>query len=299
MPNTDKEHFYYVDPGIGEKSRGCPYTFYKDGRDVRRYIHPPRGYELTDFKFEPYDGDSFYDGKIVAQYKKMPLSKRVRKNPVAYLLSFLGIVGVLGVLAYYFLNSQPKPTPVMPPIQQAKTEVKAVPVDTTTQEQVSDTSMIAEMILNEEPVKEEIASEEGIEEEITEPVKEEIVQEEAAPIEQIVEPKEKEIASKSVAEPEPTQAAQSTEVLTKEQFHQEFWALIHNRESHMRTYMNLYKKYKVLNIKSKEFYYLYLTILENSTAFDSWKAKFLSIPDDELKSIHSISTLTEKIEQHE
>ena len=301
MPNTDKEHFYYVDPGIGEKSRGCPYTFYKDGRDVRRYIHPPRGYELTNFKFEPYDGDSFYDGKIVAQYKKMPLSKRVRKNPVAYLLSFLGIVGVLGVLAYYFINSQP--TPVMPPKQQAKSEVKVAPNDTTAQEQVSDSSLIAEVVVNEESEQKEIVQEEVIEEKIEEkviePVKEEIVQEEVKPVEQAVEPKEKEIATKPEPKPDPVQAAQPTAELSKEQFRQEFWDLIHCQERNMRTYFALYNKYKNENLKSKEFYYLYLTILENSSAFNKWNANLVRVPADEIKTIRTISALTEKLEQYE
>ena len=54
MSNTEQEHFYYVDPGIGEKGRGCPYTFHKDGHDIRSFIIPPLGYELTDFKLEPY-----------------------------------------------------------------------------------------------------------------------------------------------------------------------------------------------------------------------------------------------------
>ena len=85
----------------------------------------------------------------------------------------------------------------------------------------------------------------------------------------------------------------------KEQFHEEFWDLIHNKESHMRTYGNLYRKYKSLNLKTREFYYLYLTILENTTAFSSWKDKLLNIPSDELKSIQSISALNEKLEEYE
>ena len=99
---------------------------------------------------------------------------------------------------------------------------------------------------------------------------------------------------------QPTETVATTEeVLTKEQFKVEFWNLIHRKESNMRAYGNLYRKYKSLNLKSREFYYLYLTILENGRAFNVWKGKLLSIPDDELKSIQSISELTKKIEQYE
>ena len=81
MSNTEQEHFYYVNPGIGEKRRGCPYTYYKDGRDVRSFISPPKGYELTGFKLEPFpEPDSFYDGQIVAQYEKIPFTDSVRNN---------------------------------------------------------------------------------------------------------------------------------------------------------------------------------------------------------------------------
>lgn len=296
MPNTDtKEHFYYVDPGLGRKSRSCPYSFYKDGRDVRHYIYPPKGYELAGFEYMSYSSNDFYDGKIVAQYKKMPLLKRIKRHPVPYLLSFLGIVGVLGVLAYYFLNSQH--TLVMPPKQQAKIEVEVTPNDSTTQGQVFGSSLIAEVVLNEEPEQEEIALEEVVEEKITEPVKEK--QEEVKPVEQAVEPKEKEIASKPEPKPEPVQTAQPTVVLTKEQFHQEFWDLIHRQEKNIRTYFNLYNKYKNENLKSKEFFYLYLTILENTTAFNKWNANLVRVPADEIKSIHTIGALTEKLEQYE
>ena len=67
----------------------------------------------------------------------------------------------------------------------------------------------------------------------------------------------------------------------------------------MRTYHNLYDKYKRLNIKSKEYYYLYLTILENTTGFETWKNKLVKIPDNELQSINTINALKQKIEAYE
>jgi hypothetical protein len=67
----------------------------------------------------------------------------------------------------------------------------------------------------------------------------------------------------------------------------------------MRAYGNLYRKYKSLNLKTREFYYLYLTILKDGHAFNIWKDKLLSIPDDELNSIRTISALEQKIEEYE
>ena len=316
MSTIGQEHFYYVDPGIGKRRSGCPYSFYKDGRDIVRYIRPPRGYELVDFKFVPYKSDDFYDGKIVAQYKKLPFFIRLFKDPVLFLVTFLGIFGVVAGLVYYFQNSQPDPSPEMLPLRNFKTETDILPVDTTAQAQVdtslsivdtsmividtamiTDTSMITEGILDTVPETEEIAVKEVVEEEIKE--KTEIVKEETAPIEEVVKPKENEVAPKPELKSEPTQEAQPTEVLTKEQFKREFWDLIHHKETKMRTYSNLYRKYKDQNFKNKEFFYLYLTILENSYAFDAWKNNLLNIPDDELRSIRTINALTEKLEEYE
>ena len=318
MSTTKREHFYYVDPGIGKKRSGCPYTFFKDGRDVRPYIQPPRGHVLVGFNYEPLESDDFYDGKIVAQYKKLPFFIRLRKDPVLFLVTFLSIFGVVAGLFYYF-NSEPEPSPEMLPLRNIKTEIDVLPVDTSAQTQVdtslaivdtsmvvvdsamvSDTSMITEGVLDTIPETEEIVIEEVVEEETKE--KTEVVkEEETAPIEEAVEPKEKveEITPKPELKSEPTQETQPTEVLTKEQFRREFWDLIHHKETKMRTYSNLYRKYKDQNFKNKEFFYLYLTILENSYAFDAWKNNLLNIPDDELKSIRTINALTEKLEEYE
>ena len=274
MANIPQDHFYSVDPGIGKKDRTCPYSLYEDGRDVVQFIYPPRGYEFVGFKFVSYGSNSFYDGRIVAQYEKVSLSTRIKKKPMPYLLSLLGIIVVLGGLIYFLVNS--RPTPKKPPKQQAKTEVKAASVDTTVQEQVTDTCMIAEVASNEETEKEEIIQEEV----------------------KTVEPKEEEVAVKPEPKPEPVQATQPTAELTKEQFHQEFWGLIYRKETRMDTYMNLYNKYKSLQLRSNEFYYLYLTILENTSAFNSWKAKLLLIPNDELKAINTINELKQKIEEY-
>ena len=297
--SNKEEHYYFVDPGIGQKRLGCPYTFFKDGHDVRTYIEPPRGYELTDFKYEPYESDNFYDGRIIAQYRKLPFFVRIIKSPLLLLFIVIGIIGIWAGLSHFFDTQSESSTVILPSIQNAKTAIDVPHVDKTTQTQI-DTSMIfTEDILDAEPEKEEITSEKVTKEEVTEPVKEESVREEVTAIEEAAVPKEKEIVSKSNTEPVPTQEAQPTEALTKEQFKQEFWDLIHHKESHMSTYSSLYGKYKDLNLRNKEFFYLYLTILENANAFETWKNKLMSIPEDEIKSIYSVSELTEKLEQYE
>lgn len=291
MSNFEQEHFYFVDPGIGEKSCGCPYTFYKDGRDVRSFIIPPVGYELTDFKLEPYPEDKFYDGKIVAQFKKVPFSDTMNLKVLKRILGIV-ITGILTVLAFFIIRNYHKPQSIQSPW---KPQITAIPVDSIVQKQVADTSTTTEDTTLEDAINEAFISDtisaEGI-------IKEE-VREEALPIEKAEETNIVTTDVELTSDPEPVQESQPVQKLTKEQFKQEFWSLIHHRESRMRSYGELYRKYKNSNIKSREFYYLYLTILENNYAFDAWKAKLVSIPEDEIKSINTINALREKIEEYE
>lgn len=311
MANFEQEQFYYVDPGIGKKKRGCPYTLYKDGRDVRMFIVPPKGYELDYFEYEPTPEDTFYDGKIVAQFKKAKVSNKVglaiRKGLLAILYS-IPIIGLLAIMAFFLRIIIWGPTP--------KSNVKPKPkktivIDTLAQKQVSDTSTFAELITKEEPVSNEILTQENAE---SQEVQEQEVQEEVLPVEEPVEIKneiekpievkevkneKEEIAQKPEQVTTPTQEPQQAVTSTKEQFKQEFWDLIHQQEKNMGTYFDLYNRYKNENLKSKEFFYLYLTILENTKEFNNWKAKLVKIPADEIKSIHTISALTEKLEQYE
>ena len=294
MSNLEQKHYYFVDPGVGEKVPGCPYTFFEDGRDVRSFIIPPSGYELTDFKLEPYPEDTFYDGKIVAQYEKAPFSNTLNLKVLKYLLGIV-IIGILAVLYFFIFKNYHNPQPTFQSSLKPQDEITALPVDTLVQIQVADTSTTTEDASSEEIINEAFISD-TIPTEVV--VKEEVTIEEVAPFEKAAESKEKEIVEKSEPNPVATQEEQLTEVLTKEQFNEEFWNLIHNKESHMRSYGNLYRKYKSLNLKTRESYYLYLTILESTTAFSTWKNNLLNIPSDELKSIHSINALNEKLEEY-
>ena len=303
--NTENNKIYFVDAGIGAKSRSCPYTHYEDGHDVYSYIFPPKGYELTGFKLEPYESDNFYDGKIVAQYEKTSFSKKISDKLWLYILAAIAFLGVLAVLAFYVFDFPRKPKPVHQ--RQPNTHQNAYFFDTIAQDQAVDTptisdTKIVEDVVDEVPEMEETALDEVINEEVAETVVDKNVKVVELPIEQLSEKtvKENEVApTVTETKPQPTEAAPTEEVLTKEQFNEEFWDLIHHKESHMRTYGNLYRKYKSLHLKNREFYYLYLTILENTSAFDAWKGKLVKIPNDELNSIHSISALNEKIKQYE
>lgn len=278
MSNSEHDHFYYVDPGVGEKSKGCPYTFYADGHDVRSYIIPPAGYELTVFKLEPYPDDKFYDGKIVAQYKKIPISDTLKKNFMRYVLIFVPIMGILAIFAFLYFSYTNHSSRIFGRNKlKPKTEIKASPIDSTVHEQVSDTSSIASNMANGQTNNVEIAMEKTTEN------KTEVVKEEDA---------SEEIESKSDSDSKPETG------VTKDQFHKEFWDLIHRKENRMRIYNDLYRKYKNLNLKSAEYYYLYLTILKNGYAFDEWKAKLVNIPSDELVSVNTISALKQKIEEY-
>lgn len=291
MSNLEQEHFYYVDSGIGEKIPGCPYTHYQDGRDVKSFIVPPRGYELTGFKLEPFpETEKFYDGKIIAQFEKIPFSSSLKRNLGKYLLTTISFLGVFAVLAFFFTNRKPKLSTQH--FMYPNAEAVSTYADTLDQEQADTFSMIVEDSITDQPVKETIVEEE---------IAEEKLKEEISPAENVVEHdvKENETVQVAIAEPEPEQQAQPEAALTKEQFNQELWELIHHKERHMRTYKNLYNKYKDLHLKNKEFFYLYLTILENTAAFEEWKAKLVNIPDDELKSINTINALKQKLEEYE
>ena len=183
--NTENNHIYYVDPGIGTKSPSCPYTHHEDGRDVFSYVYPPKGYELIGFKLEPYESDKFYDGKIVAQYEKKTFSDKLSENLGMYIRAAIAFIGVLAVLAFYVFDFPRKPSPT----QQAKPSASSFIVDTPVQEQVSDTPInsentlivedVKENVIDEVPETEEVIAEEPEEEE--EPAEEELPEEQQTP----------------------------------------------------------------------------------------------------------------------
>lgn len=293
-PEEHKE-FYYVDPGIGRKLHNCPYSLSKEGNDIRDFIIPPKGYEVSGFIFFPreheHEGDGFYDGKIVAQYKKKPLLPRLVK-PSLYLLAFLSIVGMLGIMAY-FLNSRPKPAFEMSNTQKPNTGFPVVSSDSTLQTQVYCTSSSnTEVVAEQEP--EEVVVGKESEEAIVEKEQKEVLAEKK-PEKDIVKTEQKEVlAEKEQKEVTVEKKPEKEEILTKTPFQQEFWDLIHKRDPRMDSYHNLYVNNKG-KVKGEEFDYLRLVILENTKAYKEWMKKLKAVPESELQDINTIAALREAL----
>lgn len=276
MSEFEQKKFYYVDPGVGEKSRGCPYSLFEDGHDVEMFIRPPRGYEIADFKVEPYE-DGFYDGKIIAQYRKVSLYSRLIKHRRFFLLSlFWGTLFILGFLAFRYVSSLhdpvihniPRPGPTRP----------VQPIDSTIQTQGSDTPAIAEAVVEKEkePKKEAIVEKE---------IKKEVVVENEPQKKAIVE-----VAKEVTEGKEPKKEG----VLREDQFRQEFWSLIHKRDPKMDSYHNLYVNNKG-KVKCEEYEYLRLVILDSTKAYKEWLRKLKALPDSELQDINTIAALRDAL----
>lgn len=311
-PEEHKE-FYYVDPGIGRKLHNCPYSLSKEGNDIRDFIIPPKGYEVSGFIFFPreheHEGDGFYDGKIVAQYKKKPLLPRLVK-PSLYLLAFLSIVGLLGIMAY-FLNSRPKPAFEMSNTQKPNTGSPGVSSDSTLQTQVyctssSNTEVVAEQEPEEvvvgkeskeaivEKEQKEVLAEKKPEKDIVKTEQKEVLvqkEQKEVPVEK---KPEKDIVKKEQKEVPVEKKPEKEETLTKGTFQQEFWDLIHKRDPRMDSYHNLYVNNKG-KVKGEEFDYLRLVILENTKAYKEWMKKLKAVPESELQDINTIAALREAL----
>ena len=115
-----KERRFSIDPGKGKKMDGCPYSIYEDGRDVKEYIIPPKGYIFKGFRFDPDASNQIYDGMLIAEYEKEPFNDMLKSNLWKVLLA-VGIVAVVAVVVFLALSvfKDPKPKPTNDP----KTEV--------------------------------------------------------------------------------------------------------------------------------------------------------------------------------
>lgn len=275
-----KQRIFLVDPGIGEKSEICPYSQFEDGRDVTSYIIPPDGYEFTEFKLEPYDGTgTFYDGKIVAQYKELSFMDTIKPNFMRYIIAIVVAICVL-VAVIMMIFKKPKtqvyiPAEVAPTEEQAANQVPEEPA----------TNVVAY-----ETVKEEAPMEQKVEESTPVAVPQEEVKEEAKQEakEEVVQTPVKEEA---VAEP------QLSEAELKAQFKKEFWNLIYQKEKTMPVYGRLYRTYKD-QVKCKEYTYLVYTILEDGVKFNSWSANLQRVPANEIKAVRTIDELKAKLQEY-
>ena len=103
------EKHFSIDAGVGEKMDGCPYSLYEDGHDVKDYIIPPKGHEFVGFKLEEQPNNQIYDGKLVAQYKKLPFRERFT-DVARGLIVTLGILAIVGIITALTVSIFKTPT---------------------------------------------------------------------------------------------------------------------------------------------------------------------------------------------
>ena len=255
-----KERRFSIDPGKGKKMDGCPYSIFEDGRDVKDYIIPPKGYVFKGFRFDPDACNQIYDGKLIAIYEKEPFNDILKSNLWKFMLA-LFIIAVITVIAILVVNVFKGPkTPKTP-------EPKKVPVtvvDTTKTEETSEPVTINDTTVPTDSVK----------------------QEEAVVIDLgSIDEKVEEV---------PQPAADDPNV----QFKQAFWTLIHQRTIMMDPYDALFKEYKN-KVEGEEYDYLRFTILKDYSTFKVWYGKLHKVPVSELETINTINDLKNKLDSIE
>ncbi len=256
MAEFFKERRFSIDPGRGKKMDGCPYSIYEDGRDVKEYIIPPKGYAFKGFRFDPDASNQIYDGKLIAEYEKESLNDILRSNLWKFLLA-LGIIAILTVVAILAFNVFNKPKTIKTPEPTAvmngskKDNNQPQPAKTDTLAAVSDTTKPAEKVDN---VNLDLN------------------------------------AKKDTVKEVPQPAADDPNA----QFKQAFWTLIHERTITMDPYDFLYKDNKN-KVEGEEYEYLRLTILKDFNSFKAWSGKLHKIPVSELESINTINDLKNKL----
>lgn len=278
--NIEEKH-YSIDPGIGEKMEGCPYSTFEDGHDVQEYIIPPKDYDFVGFKFEPLPNNQIYDGKLVAQYEKSPIQHRLSSNVWKILLPaiILVVAAIVILLAVSIFRHPSKPKASKPKVVETVTLVS----DST---EVTDSVAEAEKT---EPAPAMTPEENATEQKKVEP------QPAEKPAEKPVEkPAEK---PEEVAKPveKPTVPATPQPADTQEaQFMNEFWTLIHQRTILMDPYHELFVKYKG-KASGDEYDYLRFVILKDYATFKSWSGKLRAVPVNELKDIKTVNELKKKL----
>lgn len=123
MTGISEKHFC-IDAGIGTKLEGCPYSLFEDGRDVMEFIIAPEGFEFVGFKQEALPNNQIYDGKLVAQFKRLPFKERAT-NYARGIVITVGILAVIGIIVALtisvFKPKKPQPNRV---------ETSVTPVET-------------------------------------------------------------------------------------------------------------------------------------------------------------------------
>lgn len=268
-----EDKFYDVDPGKGKKKDICPYSFFKDGHDVVDFIVPPEGYVFKRFRFEPYEHDTFYEGKIVAEYEVGEIKKTIWERPITWVA--IGVVALvfMTLFGYWAAPKIKKRLKRKPPVIDL-TVKDTTAIDTTS---TDTTTFIPDSTIVEETVENPVT----------------VVEQPETPKEK---PQEKpQVKPQETPQEKPQEKPQELpQGETLEVFQESFWTMVHQQSATMDDFYNLFVKYKK-KVNCEEYEYLRLVILKNYSTFKEWNKQLLRIPSDELQSIHDISTLKEKI----
>ena len=253
-----KERHFSIDPGKGKKMDGCPYSTFEDGRDVKEFIIPPKGYIFKGFRFDPDASNQIYDGKLIAEYEKESFNDVLKSNLWKFLLA-VAIIAVIAVVVFLALGVFKGPNPK--PVKDPKPAVAVT--DTTTTDSVAspvavtkDDSTVMPTGVTPEPEEQAVVADE--------------------------EPKPQD-------EPQPADDPNA-------QFKKDFWDLIHQRTIQMDPYDMLYKDNKD-KASGDEFEYLRRTILLDFNHFKEWSAKLRKIPASDLESINTVNDLKSKLNE--
>lgn len=256
-----KERRFSINPGRGKKMDGCPYSVYEDGRDVKDYIIPPKGYKFKGFRFDPDACNQIYDGRLIAEYEKEPFNDVLKSNLWKLVLA-LFIIAVVTVVVILAVNVFNKPKTDKP---SKKPETTTLVKDTTPEKETN----IVQLVEEKAPI---------------------------APSKDTVKPSDNNDTKKDKDTKVETPQQVAEEPSDNVQFKQEFWSLIHQRTIMMDPYDMLYKDNKN-KVDGEEYEYLRFTILENFASFKAWSSKLHKVPVSELESINTISDLKKKLNQ--
>ena len=258
------ERRFSIDPGKGKKMDGCPYSVYEDGRDVKDYIIPPKGYKFKGFRFDPDACNQIYDGRLIAEYEKEPFNDILKSNLWKFILALV-IIAVVTVVVILAVNVFNKP----------KTDKPTKKPKTTT--------LVKDTI----PEKEENTVQLAKEKDPVMSSKDTVKPSDNTGILDLNAKKDKETV---------VETSQPAADDPSAQFKKEFWTLIHQRTIMMDPYDMLYKDNKN-KAEGEEYEYLRYTILENFATFKDWSGKLRKVPASELESINTISDLKKKLNQ--
>lgn len=255
-----RERRFSIDPGKGKKMDGCPYSIYEDGRDVKDYIIPPKGYVFKGFRFDPDASNQIYNGKLIAIYEKETINQKVMDNLWKFILAFaiIAVIAIIVILAAgVFKDPSPKPNrPAKEPataVQTQEPEPVVVIDSTSTEMETVDTLTVEQTLVESEP--------------------------------EVTETQEEETAQPAADDP-------------NVQFKQAFWTLIHQRTIMMDPYDTLFKEFKN-KVEGEEYDYLRYTILKDYNSFKEWYLKLHKIPVAELENINTINDLKNKLKEIE